>query len=186
MLLHNIVLHDNVYNTWRWLLDPIHGYSVRGSYCFLTSTVIWWTELWLMMSGINTSKVSLLAWRLLRNRLPTKDNLVHCGILPSNYMACVDGCASTESTTHLCLHCTFSWELWSYVWNWLGISSVSTSELRRHFTQFTKMASMPIFSHLFFKIIWLFGLQLIGWFGRRRTTRYFKTRYPLLFLSLKK
>lgn len=63
MLLHNIVLHDNVYNTWRWLLDPIHGYSVRGSYRFLTSTVIWWTELWMMMSGINTFLPRCLFWR---------------------------------------------------------------------------------------------------------------------------
>jgi hypothetical protein len=30
MLRHNIVLQDNVEDTWRWLLDPIHVNLVRG------------------------------------------------------------------------------------------------------------------------------------------------------------
>jgi len=37
MLLHNIVLQDQLLDRWRWLLDPIHGYSVKGTYHFLTS-----------------------------------------------------------------------------------------------------------------------------------------------------
>lgn len=36
ILLYNIVLQESVTNTWRWLLDPIHGYSVREAYRFLT------------------------------------------------------------------------------------------------------------------------------------------------------
>lgn len=38
VLLHNIVLQENVHDAWRWLLDPIHGYSVRGAYRFLTTS----------------------------------------------------------------------------------------------------------------------------------------------------
>ena len=37
-LLHNIVLQENVEDTWRWLLDPSQGYAVRGAYRFLTTT----------------------------------------------------------------------------------------------------------------------------------------------------
>ena len=36
LLLHNIVLQENVNDTWRWMLDPIHGYLVRESYRFIT------------------------------------------------------------------------------------------------------------------------------------------------------
>ncbi|XP_024628771.1 uncharacterized protein [Medicago truncatula] len=39
VLFHNIVLQENVEDTLRWLLDPIHGYSVRGAYRFLTTSV---------------------------------------------------------------------------------------------------------------------------------------------------
>jgi len=38
ILLDNTVLQDNVLDAWRWLLDPIHGYSVKGAYHFLTIT----------------------------------------------------------------------------------------------------------------------------------------------------
>ena len=37
VLLHNFVLQENVEDKWRWLLDPTHGYSVRGAYRFLTT-----------------------------------------------------------------------------------------------------------------------------------------------------
>ena len=36
-LLHNIVLQANVSDSWRWLLDPVHGYSVQEGYRFITS-----------------------------------------------------------------------------------------------------------------------------------------------------
>jgi hypothetical protein len=37
VLLNNAILQVNKHDYWRWLLDPIHGYSVRGTYRFLTS-----------------------------------------------------------------------------------------------------------------------------------------------------
>jgi len=37
-LLHNIVLQDLLNDRWQWLLEPTQGYSVRGTYRFLTAT----------------------------------------------------------------------------------------------------------------------------------------------------
>jgi len=31
-LLCHIVLQDDVINRWQWILDPINGYSVKGTY----------------------------------------------------------------------------------------------------------------------------------------------------------
>ena len=156
VLLHNIVLQVNVYDTWQWLLDPIHGYSVRGAYHYFTknpgtmdrSQV---DDVWLKQIP---SKVSLLVWRLLRNRLPTKDNLAQRGVLASTDMACSAGFDTTETVTHLFLHCTISSDLWSKVQNWLRISLVLSGDMRQHFVQFTKMAGMPRSSHYFFALIW--------------------------------
>jgi len=36
-LLNNVVLEENTQDQWRWLLDPIHGYTVSGTYRFLTT-----------------------------------------------------------------------------------------------------------------------------------------------------
>jgi hypothetical protein len=37
VLLHDIVLQDHLSDRWRWLLDPVNGYSVKGTYNFLTT-----------------------------------------------------------------------------------------------------------------------------------------------------
>jgi hypothetical protein len=37
-LLSNVVLHDSIFDRWRWILDPISGYSVKGTYQYLTLT----------------------------------------------------------------------------------------------------------------------------------------------------
>jgi len=155
VLLHNFILQENVYDTWRWLLDPGHDYTVQGSYNYLSNTDdivdrstiddVWHKQI--------PSKVSLMVWRLLRNRLLTKDNLSRRGILASTDLACAAGCDSTETATHLFLHCTLATNLWFKVWNWLGISSVLSGDLRLHFIQFTKMVAMPHFSHYFLHII---------------------------------
>lgn len=36
-LLNNVILQNNIQDSWKWLLDPIHGYSVRGTYRSPTS-----------------------------------------------------------------------------------------------------------------------------------------------------
>lgn len=38
VMLHGIVLQVTTHDTWRWLLDPIHGYSVRRAYHLITTT----------------------------------------------------------------------------------------------------------------------------------------------------
>ncbi|XP_039685099.1 uncharacterized protein [Medicago truncatula] len=137
-LLLNIVLQDNVCDTWRWLLDPVNGYSVRESYRYLT------------LSGVNTdrnmvddvwhkhipSKVSLMVWRLFRNRLPTRDNLIRRGTLHLDASTCVTGCGASETALHLFLLCDLSSTLWLEVRLWLGIYAVSPADLRQHFQQF--------------------------------------------------
>jgi hypothetical protein len=48
-------------------------------------------------------KVSIMAWRLLRNRLPTKENLVVRGIISHDNQLCVTGCGGIKTAHHLFL-----------------------------------------------------------------------------------
>jgi len=57
-------------------------------------------------------KVSICVWRLLRNRWPTKDNLVRRGIIPIDAQLCVSGCGNNETTDHLLIHCAIFGVLW--------------------------------------------------------------------------
>jgi len=156
VLFHNTVLQDNSNDTWRWLLDTTNGYTVRGAYSFITTSGdpldrslvddVWHKHI--------PSKVSLFAWRLFRNRLPTKDNLVHRRVIQPDNAACASECGHPETAKHMFLDCNIFSYLWSHVWHWLDISSVSPGNLRHHFQQFTNMAGLPRATHLFLRIIW--------------------------------
>jgi hypothetical protein len=61
-------------------------------------------------------KVSVLAWRLLRNKLLTRDNLAWRNIIDHDSQFCVTACGGVETTHHLFLFCFFvvlgSWLGW--------------------------------------------------------------------------
>jgi hypothetical protein len=122
-LLLTLPLQVQTADRWQWQPDPDRGYTVRGAYQILTShasasmddadKLIWHSQVPL--------KVSILAWRLLRDRLPTKDNLVTRGILPTADHLCVSGCGEVESAHHLFISCGTFGSLWALVRSWIGI-----------------------------------------------------------------
>jgi hypothetical protein len=108
-------------DTWRWTPDIVNGYTARGAYHLLTDTtqvnvqipanLLWRKDVPL--------KVSVFAWRLFRNRFPSKLNLFRRGIILPEARNCVSGCGLHESECHLFLSCTFFGHLWQLVRNWL-------------------------------------------------------------------
>ncbi|GAU31072.1 hypothetical protein TSUD_322090 [Trifolium subterraneum] len=85
-------------------------------------------------------KVSILAWRLLQDRLPTNANLTTGGCLSSAVHHCVSGCGEVESAQHLFLSCSTFSSLWHLVSSWIGSSLVTARILPDHFVQFTYSA----------------------------------------------
>ena len=150
-LLHDVVLQDYSIDRWKWLLDPVFGYTVKGVYQLFTSVDeppasdildnVWHKHVPL--------KVSLFAWRLLRNRLPTKDNLVRRHVLQHDATQCVKGCSGQESASHLFLHCATFGNLWVSVSQWLHVSFVAPEVLCDHFLQFGHLAGVRE-SHIHF------------------------------------
>jgi hypothetical protein len=121
-LLLDVTLFDNVSDRWIWLPDPTGGYSVRGAYQLLITQgvsvvdsaedLIWHNQVPL--------KVSVFAWRLLRDRLPTKSNLVNRGVVYPEASLCVSGCGIAETAQHLFLTCSDFASLWHLVRDWIG------------------------------------------------------------------
>jgi len=189
-MLLNVALQETSTDTWRWLLDPIHGYSVRGTYHFLETYHFLTTsgegvdkslvdDIWHMYIP---SKVSLIVWHLIRVRLPTKNNLARQRVIQATDTACTAACGDVETTSHLFLGCDMYKSLWLLVLHWLGISSVLHGELRHHFLQFTHMVGLPRFSHLFLRIIWFASVWVI-W--KERNSRVFNnvTLNPFFLLE---
>ncbi|XP_024640828.1 uncharacterized protein [Medicago truncatula] len=122
-LLLTVSLQDSVLDRWLWLPNHDDGYSVRGVYDMLTSQeqpqlhhnvdLIWHKQVPL--------KVSILAWRLMRDRLPTKLNLANRDILSVEERLCVAGCGIVEDVTHFFLSCATFGALWPMVRHWLGV-----------------------------------------------------------------
>jgi hypothetical protein len=150
-------LQDQTSDRWQWQSDPDISYTVRGEYQLLTSQVpgslddadklIWHPQVPL--------KVTIFAWRLLRDRLPTKANLVTQGMLSTAAHLCVSGCGQVESTHHLFISCGTFGSLWALVRSWIDISVVEYTFLHDHFVQFTSSAGGCRARRSFFQLIWL-------------------------------
>jgi len=136
--LFDVSLHVNVSDQWLWIPDSIEGYFVQGVYDVLTSKdlpvvdpsaeLIWHRQVPL--------KVSVFAWRLLRDRLLTKSNLNYKGVVSPEVGLCVSGCGYLESAQHLFLYCPTFAALWPMVRDWIGFDGVDTNVLSDHFVQF--------------------------------------------------
>ncbi|PNX84949.1 heat shock protein [Trifolium pratense] len=151
---------DHVSDRWQWQPNLDGGYTVRGAYQLLmthdavtldaAAGLIWHPQVPL--------KVSFFVLRLLRDRLPTKANLVIRGILSSEHHHCVSGCGDSdevESAQHLFLSCSTFGALWSLVSSWIGSSLVTAQTPSNHFIQFTASAGGLRARHSFMQLIWL-------------------------------
>ncbi|CAJ2667239.1 unnamed protein product [Trifolium pratense] len=162
-LLANISLQAQHSDRWQWQPDPDTGYSVRGVYQLLTARdsvtmddathLIWHPQIPL--------KVSIFAWRLLRDRLPTKTNLVIRGIISSSAQECIAGCGEAESAHHLFISCSFFGSLWALVCTWIDISLTESSTIREHFVHFTSSLGGSRARRSFLQLIWLVSVWVI-------------------------
>lgn len=140
-----------------WLLDNTGGYAVRGAYDLLTTQaapnaisamdLVWQSQVPL--------KVSVFAWRLLRDRLPTKSNLAAKGVIPHDATLRVVGCDLPESAQHLFLLCNTFGSLWELVRDWIGCSGADTNNIYNHLLQFTLLTEASKARRSFMQLIWL-------------------------------
>jgi len=80
--------------------------------------------------------VSVFAWRLFCDRLPTKDNLYRRRIIQEDVQLRVFGCGMIESAYHIFLHCDVFDQVWHVVHHWLGVSLVNPLTISEHYLQF--------------------------------------------------
>ena len=113
LLLQNVTLQVDKEDKWLWKLESSNDFTVQSAYKVMvhrhhsTSTV----SLKVLWHNDVPLKVVLFAWRLIRDRLPTKDNLFRRGVIASDARLCVGGCGSLETSPHLFLHCYFFGEV---------------------------------------------------------------------------
>jgi hypothetical protein len=186
-LLLTSVLQDQVSDRWLWQPDPDMGYTVRGAYELLTSQdpvtmddaerLVWHPHVPL--------KVSIFAWRLQRDRLPTKANLVSRGILSAAAHQCVSGCGEVESAHHLFLTCSTFGPIWALVQAWIDIPMVEYTCLRDHFVHFTLSAGGSRARRSFLQLIWLACVWVVWTERNHRLFRGTESTLPQLLDKIK-
>jgi len=77
-----------------------------------------------------------MAWRLLRNRLPTKSNLLARVIISKEAQRCVTGCGEVETAQHLFVSCPIFNEVWPLVRQRIRVYGVDPLDTQQHFIQF--------------------------------------------------
>ena len=138
-------------------------YNVTSAYYYMISSVnivaahhsnaIWNNEVPL--------KVSLFAWCLLHNRLPTTDNLIRRHILHHNAQLCVGSCGIMEDINHLFLSCDFFGKIWVGISNWLDFTTVYPNHVVDHFLQFENLGRFSKNIRISFQLIWLACIWVI-------------------------
>jgi len=86
LLLHGVTLQVDKVDRWLSNLETSHVYFVRSAYKLLTFqplsvSMVAVSSLWNKDVPL---KVVLFAWRMFRDRLATKDNLLRCGVIPND------------------------------------------------------------------------------------------------------
>jgi hypothetical protein len=83
------------------------------------------------------SKIKVFGWRLLLQRLPTREALHHRGILNNTHdLSCVFCPQHIEDCAHIFYHCSFSKAVWEAVFNWIGKSVITDTDGWNHFSLF--------------------------------------------------
>jgi hypothetical protein len=101
------------------------------------------------------SKVIAFAWKVLRNRIPTRLNLAARGLhLEGGMLGCVHCVGAEEGVTHLFLLCDFANGVWSKICRWLGFSFVMPQNLFVWFEYFVGFAPNKKVARGF-ALIWL-------------------------------
>ena len=88
-------------------------------------------------------KVSIFVWRILENRLPTKDILCRCGVLLDEDSPCVCGCGGVKSVHHLFLNCNIFGSLWYLFHDWVGVLSVDPNSIVDNFHHYAYLSGSP-------------------------------------------
>jgi len=160
-LLQNVNLPVDKVDKWLWTLESSKVFTVRSAYKHLTTQPP-------LVSSVDASflwhkdvplKVVLFVWRLFRDRLPTKDNLLRHGVIDHTSKLCVSSCGFLESSNHLFIHCNFFGTVWQFIHRWLGLSVAATFQVPNHFNQFscsggTTKVHRSILQVIWFAVVW--------------------------------
>ncbi|KAH1248182.1 putative ribonuclease H protein [Glycine max] len=132
-----ITIQRHTADCWMWKVEPNGFYSTRSAYNLLQECSVGANldealqNLWKLKIP---SKAAIFAWRLIKDRLPTKSNLRRRQIEINNSI-CPFCRNLQEDAAHLFFNCNKSLPLWWESLSWTGIVGAFSIIPRHHFLQ---------------------------------------------------
>lgn len=131
---------------WQWKNSPNGIYDVSSAYTILmkqqtaslelsNAESLAFRRLWKCWA---IRKASITAWKILKGRLGTVDNLSKRGVTTPSQLCCLCSTES-ESINHLLLTCSFSYSIWYKIFSWLGVVLIPHDCPITHFLQVSDM-----------------------------------------------
>ncbi|XP_058742175.1 uncharacterized protein LOC131614631 [Vicia villosa] len=133
-------------DTFKWFKSTTGSYSVSSGYelfsasssnisyeaeSLATFKIIW--------KSFVPSKIQVLGWRCVIDRLATREQLAKRGILTdSRDKVCVFYFMENETLAHLLLSCPLSRIVWSIIFSWLGVVPVLDVGVMDHMLAFCR------------------------------------------------
>lgn len=149
---------------WRILNTRCLSYShdYRSASC--------WQQFRLNLEQISASQGVTLFWRTINKQIPTKDNLIARGVIPSDLILSSGGCVKEETINHLFFEWDFFNCIWQLVHRWLGITTVVPADIGCHAPQLFDAHAFRKDIRSCFQVVWLTCLLVI-W--KERNSRIF-------------
>lgn len=145
-ILQDNPLSNNRQDRWLWIIDNKQTFSVKSCYGWLVNVFAGTTR---TMEGVQAAlcskiwscdvptKVQIFVWKMMLNRLPTRDNLERRGIINNVHELCCVLCfEENETANHLFCNCRMSQAVWTAVMQWIGVQLLEEDEIPAHFIGF--------------------------------------------------
>ncbi|KAL2947351.1 hypothetical protein AAZX31_20G064500 [Glycine max] len=131
-------IHQQLQDTMVWKAEPTGLYSTKSAYRLLipTNSPGQHSRNFQILRKLKIPpRAEMFSWRLFRDRLPTRVNLLRRNVVLQDTMCPLCG-NHQEEAGHLFFHCRMTIGLWWEFMSWTRITGAFSDDPARHFIQF--------------------------------------------------
>lgn len=165
-LLQSFSINSDAPDEWRWGGCSSGVFSVKAAFLYLSQRfhspnnhLQPWEGFKLLWKSYAPIKAQLTTWRIVRDRLPMRYNLCKCFVLSPEESLCYSYKQVLEMAEHFFLNCSMAQQIWSKIYDWVGVPWAPAGEINSHFLHFSNLLSGDKFrkrlSGLWICVVWV-------------------------------
>jgi hypothetical protein len=127
-------------DSWQWRADPTAGFTSKSAFHALINLQNNGNQLSHMQQFVfknirkSAAPSKVISWQLVLDRIPSKQNLMLCGVDTGIEALCVACNSKLETSVHLFLHCDVAAHVWYEIARWVGHDLIMPPTLGHSFS----------------------------------------------------